>query len=356
MNALQRSCGKLSDGRGKVALLAVSMVAILSVGAVLAFPTGMQETINFVTGIGIEAPNTDGYGISDDRSQETTDSNDPDPTAQMPQGVLPAISLSSDAGEPVEMPPHQPITRAFPYYVYTVPSYYPAEKMEAALSDALQAWTDVNPHLEFQRVYDTPFGQTFAITWQKNPILIQEPENLLISGQMMPLSPDTDNVLIGIGITDCNGKWHAMDQTALTRTIAHEVGHVMGLGHHINKSHLMHGDARPEPDIDFDESGLTIPVLERGYYGSYSTLKSEYNALDVKRVELLLEYRELVDDLDSLRLAIIRADGSEHNRFVHEHNWVVDRINNKELLMGLLVSDMNELRQEMECIYSNYSS
>ena len=346
----------MSDGRGKVALLAVSMVAILSVGAVLAFPTGMQETINFVTGIGTEAPNIDGHGISDDRSQETTDSNDPDPIVQMPQNTPPAISLSPDSGEPVERPSSPPITRTLPYYVYTVPSYYPAEKMEAAISDALHAWTDVNPHLEFQRVHDTPFGRTFAITWQKNPILIQGSENILISGQMMPLSPNTDNILIGLGITDCNGKWHAMDQTALTRTIAHEVGHVMGLGHHVNKSHLMSGDARPEPDIDFDESGLTIPALERGYYGSYSTLKSEYDALDVKRIELLLEYRELSGDLDSIRLALNMTDGIEYNRLVHEYNYVVSRMDSKEFPMKWLISDMNGLRQEMDCIYSNYSS
>ena len=346
----------MSDGRGKVALLAVSMVAILFIGAVLAFPTSTQEMINFVTGIGTEAPNTDGHGISDDSIQETTDSNDPDPTAQMPQGVLPDISLSSDSGEPVERPPHLPITRTLSYYVYTVPSYYPAEKMEDALSDALHAWTDINPRLEFQRVYDTPFGQAFAITWQKNPILIQGSENILVSGQRMPLSPTTDNILIGIGITDCNGKYHAMDQAALTRTIAHEVGHVMGLGHHINKSHLMHGDARPEPDIDFDESGLTIPALERGYYGPYSTLKSEYDALEVKRIELLLEYRELSGDLDSLRLALNMTDGGEYNRLVHEYNYVVSRMDSKEFPMKWLISDMNGLRQEMDCIYSNYSS
>ena len=172
----------MSDGRGKVALLAVSMVVILSVGAVFAFPTSTQEIMNFVTGSGTEAPNTDGHGISDDSIRETTDSNDPEPTAQIPQGVLPVISLSSDSGEPVERPPHLPITRTLSYYVYTVPSYYPAEKMEDVISDALHAWTDINPRLEFQRVYDTPFGQAFAITWQKNPILVQESENILIAG------------------------------------------------------------------------------------------------------------------------------------------------------------------------------
>ena len=346
----------MSNGRGKVALLAVSMVTILSVGSVLAFPTSTQEIMDFVTGIRTEAPNADGMGGSAAMSQETTDSNDPDPTAQMPQSVQPAISLSSDSGKPVERPPHPPITRTLPYYVYPVPSYYPVEKMEAALSDALHAWTDINPRLEFQRVHDTPFGRAFAITWQKNPIFIQESENLLISGQRMSLSPNTDNILIGLGITDCNGKWHAMDQTSLTRTIAHEVGHVMGLGHHVNKSHLMSGDARPEPEIDFDESGLTIPALERGYYGSYSTLKSEYDALEVKRIELLLEYRKLSGDLDSLRLALNMTDGGEYNRLVHEYNYVVSRMDSKEFPMKWLISDMNELQQEMECIYSNYSS
>ena len=196
----------MSDGRGKVALLAVSMVAILSVGAVFAFPTSTQEMMNFVAGIRTEAPNADGHGISDDSIQETTDSNDPEPTVQIPQGNTPDISLSSDYGEPVERLPHPPITRTFPYYVYTVPSYYPAEKMEAVISDALRAWTDINPRLEFQRVHGTPFGQTFVITWQKNPIVIQESENLLISGQVTSLSPNTGNILIGIGITDCNGK------------------------------------------------------------------------------------------------------------------------------------------------------
>ena len=346
----------MSDGRGKVALLAVSMVAILSVGSVLAFPTVMQEMMDFVTGIGTEAPSTDGNGITDDRIKETTDSNDPEPTVQIPHSDPPAISLSSDSGEPVERPSSPPITRTLPYYVYQIPSYYPAEKMEAALSDALHAWTDINPRLEFQRAHDTPFRQAFAITWQKNPIFIQESENLLISGQRMPLSPNTDNILIGLGITDCNGKWHAMDQTSLTRTIAHEVGHVMGLGHHTNKSHLMSGDARPEPDIDFDESGLTIPALERGYYGSYSALKSEYDALEVKRIELLLEYRELSGDLDSIKLALNMTDGSEYNRLVHEYNYVVSRMDSKEFPMRMLVLNMNGLREEMECIYSNYSS
>ena len=332
------------------------MVAILSVGAVLAFPTSTQEMINFMTGIGTEVPDTDGSGIFDDRGQETVDFNNPEPTVQIPHSDPPAISLSSDSGEPVERPSSPPITRTLSYYVYQIPSYYPAEKMEAALSDALHAWTDINPRLEFQRAHDTPFRQAFAITWQKNPIFIQESENLLISGQRMTLSPNTDNILIGLGITDCNGKWHAMDQTALTRTIAHEVGHVMGLGHHTNKSHLMSGDTRPEPDIDFDESGLTIPALERGYYGSYSALKSEYDALEVKRIELLLEYRELSGDLDSIRLALNMTDGSEYNRLVHEYNYVVSRMDSKEFPMRMLVLNMNGLREEMECIYSNYLS
>lgn len=223
------------------------------------------------------------------------------------------------------------------YYVAPIPPYYPATDAEAALDGAFGAWTGLNRGLDLRRVYE-PVRSDLVITWQKMPISAPAdlPGGTFTTGLATTQYPGRDEILIGLGITDCTGEWHGMDAAALTGTLAHEVGHILRLGHSPDESHLMFGG---DPEIQFDDLGLRVPALEMGHYGEYAEWKARHDRLSATYDELYLRYGELDARLGD------RMTVWEYNLMVAEINGLVDR-------MDSIYGELDGLVDDMNCMYS----
>ena len=72
------------------------------------------------------------------------------------------------------------------------------------------------------------------------------------------------SITILVGIEDCNSEYRPFSKESLTHTIAHEMGHHLGLRHIDLESHLMHSSELFNVDSadNFDDMGYDMPVLE----------------------------------------------------------------------------------------------
>jgi len=69
------------------------------------------------------------------------------------------------------------------------------------------------------------------------------------------------NVSIGLGSSDCDGKWKPYSSESIKNILIHELGHTVGLGHAVSKSNIMYPmiqDAKFAPI----EQLITIPQDE----------------------------------------------------------------------------------------------
>ena len=248
-------------------------------------------------------------------------------------------------------PDYSEVNLTATYYVDAVPPYYSEARVEAALEDAFSAWTSLNPGLDFRRVHGATAGHDLVITWQRVPITDTPllPDAPYVVGLATRQYPGADEILIGLGTTDCSGEWHGMDGVSLASTLAHEMGHILGLEHHADESHLMYGS---DPEAHFDDLGLQIPVLEEGHYGEYAEWESRYEELSAGYDGLDRQYAELDAELDVLDRALSEASGHEYNRIVSEYNQMVEDLNRLVDRMEPISAEIGDLADRMNCMYS----
>ena len=212
-----------------------------------------------------------------------------------------------------------------------------------AVHDGFGAWSELNPHLEFIWVERNPL---IWIEWAE----YQSEYVGLACIWCLGHEAFMDIILYGY---NCEGERIHHSPNSVRNTVAHELGHILGLEHHVNQTHLMYGeDFLRDP---FPTLGYTIPAqLPEGFVGQ-DELVSRYEALGKTLESMSDELDRLGGNLDQFasrhgdnRGGTVYFDTNAHFRqysnMVDEYNDLVDEYND-------LVDEYNALAYDLNCMH-----
>ena len=125
-----------------------------------------------------------------------------------------------------------------------------------AIHDGFSAWSDLNSYFIFRYVEADPLVWIDFVDY--------EPEYIgLACVWCLENEPLMEIILYSY---DCKGGRIYYEPDYIRNTVAHELGHILGLDHHTDRTHLMYG---PEYQVDpYETYGYVVPdMLEELYVG-----------------------------------------------------------------------------------------
>lgn len=137
-------------------------------------------------------------------------------------------------------------SKTYPIYIEQIPRW--SEDMSIEVKEALEFWENT-ANVKFEIVDAPSFGIT-SISWEKE---LRNGYDGYVVGQ-------TD-VTVGLGSSECDGKWRAYSSESIKNILIHELGHTVGLDHAVHKSNIMYPMIH---DAEFApiEQLITIPQDE----------------------------------------------------------------------------------------------
>ncbi|MFB5632294.1 MAG: matrixin family metalloprotease [Nitrosopumilus sp.] len=137
-------------------------------------------------------------------------------------------------------------SKTYPIYIEHTPRW--SEDMSTEVKEALEFWENT-ANVKFEIVDAPSFGIT-SISWEKE---LRNGYDGYVVGQ-------TD-VTVGLGSSECDGKWRAYSSESIKNILIHELGHTVGLDHAVHKSNIMYPMIH---DAEFApiEKLITIPQDE----------------------------------------------------------------------------------------------
>jgi len=177
-----------------------------------------------------------------------------------------------------------------------------------------------NPGMQFEQVESS--GE-FGIIWVADITEVSD------TGEKIGYY-DGKNITIELGSYDCKNRWQQYSEQSVADTVAHEVGHYLGLQHHASKNHLMYGFGDRTTQVSFDDLGYNIPlqnlenqewIVTEGLDYEIETLSEEINALDEK----LEKYPKEIKDKKEFEKA--QSLVNQKNDKVEIYNDLVEKFN-----------------------------
>ena len=240
-----------------------------------------------------------------------------------------------------------PDVRVISYSVEPLPDVSNKQIIQNALDNAFTSWEEKNEKLVFEQ---TDTLSDIQIEWQTVASYTH-------AGLATYSEKYKGIITIGLGKFDCNNNYVQYDSNLLHQTIMHEIGHILGLGHHPEETHLMYGieyiDLRSIDNFEY-----TIPEYHDGFFEGYIKLENNYNILNSKLEDIsegieelekqesvmITEYETISLKLenDIQYLAQVNLMEQELAQLNYQINSIIDEHNN-------IVYDMNEIVDKMSC-------
>ena len=236
--------------------------------------------------------------------------------------------------------------RIISYNVEPIPDVSNRQIIQNALDNALISWEEEN-NLVFQQTSIFPDMQ---IEWQT-----------IASESHAGLATYSEKykgiITIGIGKFNCNSEYVQYDGNLLHQTIMHEIGHILGLGHHPEEIHLMYG----VDDIDLksiENFEYVIPKHYDGFFEGYIQLETNYNILNSKLEDLNEKIEELEKQYTVMNTEyeIILSKLETNSQYLNQVNSIeqeLTQLNNQINSVinnhNEIVYNMNEIVDQMSC-------
>jgi hypothetical protein len=246
-------------------------------------------------------------------------------------------------------------TRIVTYSIGKVPKIPDKQISIDALDLAISKWEKPN-NIEFVKVENFPDIEIIWDTYSSSTHsgLATCYDNLLgISGNCV--------LNISLGEDDCSDNYVQGEKEMVANTIMHEIGHALGLDHHLDPDHLMYSDDE-FTQTDFDDKGLNIPKSEKEFYVGQEIIWQEYENL-ASEIELIQSEIDLAKSkYQSLERKYAKYEGQsvsqneyqkatkiydELNLAINSYNEMVNNQNN-------LVKQVNFKLKTLDC-YPNFN-
>ena len=233
------------------------------------------------------------------------------------------------------------------YNMEPIPDVSNKQIIQNALDDAFSSWEEENENLEFQK---TDNFADLQIEWQT-----------VAADTHVGLATYSEKykgiVTIGLGKFDCNNNFVQYDSNLLHQTIMHEIGHILGLGHHHEEIHLMYG-VKGIDLASIDNFEYIIPEYRDGFFEGYIQLENNYDILNSKLEELNEEIEELERQYDVMNTEyeITLSELENDIQYLNQINLMEQEMAQVNYQIYSIIDEydntvyaMNEIVDEMRC-------
>ncbi len=204
-----------------------------------------------------------------------------------------------------------------------IPEYVDSEILLSALANAVHSWESENPQIDLQIVESDPDLEISWSRWMKGSTLgVYRVYNSTINGTVV----SNHEIMIRMGNDDCHSIYQPYSAESLTHTIAHELGHYLGLRHINNRDHLMHSDEFFGVDsiLVYDEQGYVIPKISEPKVRTLvaQTITEQIDLINHELDQIVAERLDiktkLVDnESDTLQIAL-QSNSKKYNKLAQQ--------------------------------------
>ena len=197
-----------------------------------------------------------------------------------------------------------------------------------AIHDGFTAWSDLNPQLNFSYTNNTDPHITVEFV-DYDPHII---------GYACLDCIENPTLQVVLHSYNCRGSTIYYTPDTIRNTVAHELGHLLGLRHHTDGTHLMFGaDRQLHP---YRTDGYIIPeLLPEGFHGEAALIRT------------LETLPDILDELDA-ELTDLESRGDREGDIIYfESQSTVNRYNNLLEEYRDTYNAYNSAYNRLECMY-----